>query len=55
MEKQFGYELEFFGANLNYLAEKYGLLFYEKYVRVPYTFYHVKDVIFQRKFYIKKN
>ncbi len=43
MEKQFGYELEFFGANLNYLAEKYGLLFYEKYVRVPYTFYHVKD------------
>ena len=43
MKKQFGYELEFFGANLNYLAEKYGLLFYEKYTRVPYTFYHVKD------------
>lgn len=43
MNKRFGYELEFFGANLNYLAEKYGLLFYEKYTRVPYTFYHVKD------------
>ena len=34
MNKQFGYELEFFGANLNYLAEKYGLLFYEKYTKM---------------------
>ena len=43
VNKRFGYELEFFGANLNRLAEKYGLSFYEKYTKVPYTFYHVKD------------
>lgn len=45
MNGQFGYELEFLGADLRSLERKYGLPFYEKYDKVPYTLYHLKDEI----------